>query len=307
MFETDREVLAWYERQTRALTKEFLDSIPWHEVKNYEIKPEFIPVLFYMRDVEYFTEMYYREVKRTPTGRDPVIRQFMDKWSVEEDDHSETINKFIEAAGLPTSDKWRKEARAKITWHYRAGSFLADYACNPFGKYFHAAHMVWGTINEITTLQGYRRMAELAGHPILKKVLTGIMHEEAIHSNFYWNMARVKLSQSKFSRDLARYIIGRFWTPVGQGAKPEHYTNYIISTLFSGAEGFGVFKRTVSDRVGRLPGFADFTALTDRMSPIMQDEHVEGTRAKASSWQKIETRGGAVFSVLLSALSLLSV
>ena len=307
MFETDREVLAWYERQTRALTKEFLDSIPWHEVKNYEIKPAFIPVLFYMRDVEYFTEMYYREVRRTPTGRDRVIRQFMDKWSVEEDEHGGTINRFIEAAGLPTSDNWRKEARAQIPWHYRAGSFFADYACNPFGKYFHAAHMVWGTINEITTLQGYRRMAELAGHPVLKKVLTAIMHEEAIHSNFYWNMARVKLSQAKFSRDLARFVIRRFWTPVGQGAKPEHYTNYIIATLFSGPGGLDVFKRTVSDRVTRLPGFAGFTGLIDRLAPIVQDKHSESIRAKASSWQKIETRGGAMFSLLLSALSLLSV
>jgi hypothetical protein len=270
VFETDREVLAWYERQTRALTKEFLDSIPWNDVGNYEIKPAFIPVLFYMRDVEYFTEMYYREVKRTPTGRDPVIRKFMDKWSVEEDEHGGTINRFIEAAGLPTSEKWRAEAKAKIPWHYAVGSFFADYACNPFGKYFHAAHMVWGTINEITTLQGYRRMAELAGHPVLKKVLTAVMHEEAIHSNFYWNMARVKLSQAKFSRDLARFIIRRYWTPVGQGAKPEHYTNYIISTLFSGPGGLDVFRRTVSDRVTRLPGFAGFTGLIDRLAPIVQ-------------------------------------
>jgi len=61
VFETDKEVLDWYERQPRALTKEFVDSIPWRDVRNYELNPDFVPVLVYMRDVEYFTEIYYRD------------------------------------------------------------------------------------------------------------------------------------------------------------------------------------------------------------------------------------------------------
>jgi len=52
VFETDREVLDWYERQPRALMKEFVDSIPWPDVRNYELNPDFVPVLVYMRDVE---------------------------------------------------------------------------------------------------------------------------------------------------------------------------------------------------------------------------------------------------------------
>lgn len=270
VFETDKEVLDWYERQPRALTKEFVDSIPWRDVGNYELNPAFVPVLIYMRDVEYFTELYYREARRTPTGRDPVIRKFMDRWSVEEDQHGELLNGFLSAAGIPTSEKWRAEAKAKITWRYTVGSFFADHACKPFGKYFHAAHMVWGTINEITTLQGYRRLSELAGHPVLKKLLSAIIQEESIHSSFYWNMARVKLSQAKFSRDLARFIINRFWTPVGQGAKPEHETHYVVSTLFHGTKGLEFFNRTVTSRIERLPGFTGFTALTERLGPIVQ-------------------------------------
>lgn len=130
--------------------------------------------------------------------------------------------------------------------------------------------MVWGAINEITTLQGYRRLSELARHPVLKIVLAAIIQEESIHSSFYWNVARVKLSQAKFSRDLARFIVGKFWTPVGQGAKPAQETNYVISTLFSGPSGLEFFKRTVSNRIERLPGFAGFTALTERLAPIVE-------------------------------------
>jgi fatty acid desaturase len=270
VFETDRDVLAWYERQPRALTKEFVDSIPWNDIANHELSPAFIPVLFYMRDVEYFTDVYYRELLRTPTGRDPVIKKFMDRWSVEENLHAELLNLFLKEAGFPISEQWQEEARAKIPWLYTIESYLLDHAVKPFGRYFHAAHMVWGAINEITTLQGYRRLSQLAGHPVLRKLLAGIMQEEAIHSTFYWNIAQLKLSQAKFSRELAKLIIGKFWTPVGQGAKQEHETNYVVATLFNGPSGLEFFNRTVSSRIERLPGFTGFKTLTKRVAPIVQ-------------------------------------
>jgi hypothetical protein len=270
VFETDKEVLDWYEEQPRAVTPEFVDSIPWRDVSNYDLNPAFVPVLIYMRDVEYFTDIYYRELMRTPTGKDPIIRKFMDRWSVEESQHADLLNRFLDEAGIPTSEQWRAEARAKVPWRYTIGSFAADHASKPFGKYFHGAHMVWGAINEITTLQGYRRLSELARHPVLKIVLSAIIHEEAVHSSFYWNVAKVKLSQAKFSRDLARFIISRFWTPVGQGAKPASDANYVISTLFHGASGLEFFNRTVTSRIERLPGFTGFKGCTERVAPIVQ-------------------------------------
>jgi hypothetical protein len=269
VFETDKDVLDWYERQPRALTRDFVDNIPWRDISNHPLNSAFIPVLIYMRDVEYFTDIYYRELMRTPTGKDPVIKKFMDRWSVEENQHGELLNRFLCEAGVPTSERWQAEARSKIPWRYTIGSFVADHSARPFGKYFHGAHMVWGAINEITTLQGYRRLSDLARHPVLKIVLSAIIHEESIHSSFYWNVARVKLNQAKFSRDLARIVVGRFWTPVGQGAKPAHETNYVISTLFNGPSGLEFFNRTVSNRIARLPGFAGFTTLTERLEPIV--------------------------------------
>jgi hypothetical protein len=270
VFETANEVLDWYEAQPRALTKEFVDDIPWRDVSNYALHPSFVPVLIYMRDVEYFTEIYYRELMRTPTGRDPIIKKFMDRWSTEEALHAELLNRFLAEAGIPTSEKWQAEAKAKIPWRYTVESFILDYALTPLGKYFHASHMVWGTINEITTLQGYRRLSELACHPVLTMLLSAIMLEESVHSNFFWNMARMKLSQARFSRDLAHFIIKRFWSPVGQGAKPASDTNYVIATLFRGESGLDFFNRTVASRINRLPGFNGFTGLIERVAPIVQ-------------------------------------
>ena len=270
MFETDSEVLDWYESQPRALTSAFVDSIRWRDVSNHALNPAFVPVLIYMRDIEYLTDMYYRELLRTPTGKDPIIRKFMDRWSVEESQHADLLNRFLSEAGIPTSKTWRAEAKGRIPGRYTIHSYMMNSAVIPFGKYFHAAHMVWGAINEITTLQGYRRLSELARHPVLKSLLKAIIQEESLHTGFYWNVARVKLSQAKFSRDLARFIIRRFWAPVGQGPKSVTETHYVVSTLFHGTKGLEFFDRTVANRIARLPGFAGFTALSERIAPIVQ-------------------------------------
>jgi rubrerythrin len=270
VFETDKEVLDWYEKQPRALTRDFVDRIPWRDVSNHVLNPAFAPVLIYMRDIEYLTDIYYRELLRTPTGKDPIIRKFMDRWSVEESQHADLLNRFLGEAGIPTSETWRAEAKERIPWRYTVQSYMMNSAVIPLGKYFHAAHMVWGAINEITTLQGYRRLSELARHPVLRSVLNAIIQEESLHTSFYWNVARVKLSQAKFSRDLARFIVSRFWAPVGQGPKPMHETHYVISTLFHGTKGLEFFDRTVASRIARLPGFSGFTALSERIAPIVQ-------------------------------------
>jgi len=269
MFETDKDVLDWYERQPRALSKDYVNNIKWDEIKNHPLNPAFIPVLLYMRDIEYYTDMYYRELLRTPTGRDPVIRKFMDRWSIEELHHGNLLNRFLNEAGYPTEEKWQTEAMRKIPAYYKIQTYLLNIAVRPFGQHFHAAHMVWGTINEITALQAYQRLGELSGHPVLKKLLAGIVQEESIHTNFYWNVARVKLSQTKFSQDLARFIVSRFWAPVGQGPKAEHETNHVVRTLFRGASGLEHLKAKVEDRIARLPGFNGFTALTDKFRVIV--------------------------------------
>lgn len=272
MFETDKDVLDWYERQPRALSREYVSNIKWKEIKNYPLNEAFVPVLTYMRDIEYFTDMYYKELLRTPTGRDPIIKKFMDRWSVEELHHANLLNRFLEEAGYPSGSDWRGEAMKNIPKSYIINTYLADYASLAFGKYFHAAHMVWGTINEVTAVQAYRKLGDLSGHPVLKQLVIGIVQEESIHGSFYWNIARLKLSEAKFSRNLARFIIEKFWTPVGQGAKPEHETNYMIATLFKGANGLKDFHRSVTGRIELLPGFNGVNGLTERIAAGLHAE-----------------------------------
>jgi len=152
--------------------------------------------------------------------------------------------------------------------------------------------MVWGAINEMTTLQGYRRLEHAARHPLLSKLLHAIVREESAHANFYFQIARLRMTRSEFAQGLARFAVKRFWTPVGQGAKPSVETDYLIATLFAGREGVAVFDRTVSHKIRRLPGFAFEKTITERVSRIslMVEGPVAGDRRRIGP--KTPTRHG---------------
>lgn len=268
MFETETEVLDWYEKQPRTITKEVINSLPWHEIKNHPLDPAFVPVLFYMRDVESYTDLYYRELRRTPTGKDPVIRRFMERWGVEETEHGDLLNRFLNEAGFRTDAGWAAQAKSKIPLQYKLEGYYTAYITNCFGKFFSGTHMVWGAINELTTLHGYKRLWTLARHPVLEKVLRAIAAEESVHASFYWQIARLKLQRSRFAQELARTVIKRFWSPVGQGAKPRNETDYVISTLFGSVQGVDYFDRHISQRIEKLPGLADLKNVTKRVEEI---------------------------------------
>jgi rubrerythrin len=271
VFETDKDVLDWYEAQPRSLTEEFINNIPWQEISKYPLPAAFVPVIFYMRDVESFTEIYYQELLRTPTCRNPHVRKFMDRWSVEENVHAKLLNRFLNEAGIPTSKDWWNEAKSAIPVGYTLQTHIGSTILSIFGRHFSGVHMVWGAINEMTTLQGYRRLWRLAGHPVLEQLLRAIAQEESIHSNFYWQIAKLRLEASDFTRKFSRFMVDKFWTPVGQGTKPQQETDYVIATLFKGLNGVEHFERTVSQRLEHLPGFAGIKVVKDRIAAIAID------------------------------------
>lgn len=273
-FETNREVLDWYESQPRTLTEEFIGNIAWKDVKNYPLDKRLVPVLLYMRDVEVLTDMYYKELRRTPTGKDPIISKFMERWGIEETTHGEVINRFLSEAGIEASEKWKEQVFKSVSRVYTANTYLVTTLTNFIGKKFTATHMTFGAIHEMSTAQGYRRLMKMANHPVLTEILTAIMREESAHTRFYANVARIELGKSKFARKVARFIVNKFWSPVGQGAKPKKQTDYTIGTLFSGREGFEWVERNISQKIQSLPGFGGLTKITDTVAKIQTEQFV---------------------------------
>ncbi len=267
-FETKRDVLDWYERQPQTLTPEFISRIDWRDVRNHYLDPRFVPVLTYMRDVEVLTDMYYKELRRTPTGKDPVIARFMERWGEEEVTHGEVLNRFLNEAGVETGADWKEQVQRSVSKFYRANAYLMTTLTNLVGREFTATHMTFGAIHELSTGQGYRRLMRMADHPVLTQILTAIMREESAHTKFYLSVARLELERSAFARRVSRFIVNRFWAPVGQGAKPKAQTDYTIGTLFSGREGLEWIDRNVSQKVRLLPGFAGLTRINDAVAEI---------------------------------------
>jgi len=219
-----------------------------------------------MRDVEAFTDIYYKELRLTPTGRDPVIRKFMDRWHHEEAQHADLLHRFLGEAGVPTEQNWYERTKSKIPRFYKISSFLSSSLANFVGKHFSAVHMVWGAINELTTYQGYRQLWQAAKHPVLELILRAIASEERIHIFFYRSIARLKLQRSPFAQKIARFIIEKFWSPVGEGTKPKKESDYVISTLFSGLEGIKIAHDKINDPIARLPGFENCQKITKRIA-----------------------------------------
>lgn len=265
-FETNKEILDWYEKQERSLTSEFLSAIPWDKVKDTPFDEKFVPVLFYMRDVETLTDMYHRELCRTPTGKDPHISKFMERWGVEEITHGEVMNRFLNELGYETDEKWQTQVRKAVTLAYRANAFLLTTLTNMIGKKFTATHMTFGAIHEMEAAQGYRRLKALTDHPVLNPILDAIIREESAHNQFYWSVAKLELSRCETARKIARYVTDHFWAPVGQGSLAKRRTQYLVSTLFADQDGIETIDTKVTKRVRQLPGFDDITKITETIS-----------------------------------------
>ncbi len=267
-FETNQDVLNWYEKQPRAVSPEFESNIEWSDVRKHPLNAALVPVLLYMRDVEVLTDMYYRELRRTPTGKDLVISKFMERWGVEEITHGELINRFLNEAGIETPAKWKAEVHRAVSRFYRANTYLLTTLTNLIGRKFTATHMTYGAIHEMTTAQGYRRLKTLANHPVLSNILDAIIREESAHTHFYWSVARLELQKSKLARKIARSVVNKFWVPVGQGSKPKKQTEYLVKTLFGGRDGLEWVDKTVTQRVQKLPGFETLTKITETAAEI---------------------------------------
>ncbi len=176
-------------------------------------------------------------------------------------------------AGFETDDKWQTQVRRAVSRFYTVNNYLIGCLTNLVGKRFTATHMCFGAIHEMTTTQGYRRLAELANHPVLNEILRAIIREESAHTNFYRSVAKIELQKAEFSQKLSRFIVKHFWTPVGSGAKPKNESDYTISTLFSGEEGLNWIDKNVTQRIQGFPGFNGLTKISDKIGQIVTQKH----------------------------------
>jgi hypothetical protein len=243
-----------------------LSAIAWDEVPRHPLPAEAIRTLRFMQDIEIHTIIYLRALLATRAIDDPDVATFLACWVYEETFHGIALARFLEAAGHPMGTRPRLHGREPLSQRIEA---VATAMISRAWPDFCAVHMTWGAINELTALTGYRRLVALARHPVLSDLLERIMLDESRHFFFYYRQAEIRLQRSAVART-ARFLVDRFWVPVGSGVQPQGELLFMARYLFSGRDGRAA-ARKVDDTIRRLPGFATVKLLESWM-----DEHVEG-------------------------------
>ncbi len=233
------------------------EAVNWQDVKNHPLPSDAVRTLRYMQDVESHTIIYLRDLLSTHAVEDPVIAGFLATWFYEETAHGRALARFLTELGHPLGPS----ATGARPWLSERIEALGTACLAAVWREFPVVHMTWGAINELTTLTGYRRLAERAGHPILDELLTLIMRDESRHFGFYFEQAAQRLARSGRGRRLTRTLVDRFWDPVGAGVQPASETRFLARYLFSGSDGHAA--ADVVDRtIRRLPGFEDTELLS---------------------------------------------
>jgi hypothetical protein len=192
----------------------------------------------------------------------------MERWGIEEVTHGQVINRFLNEMGYETPDDWQRQTHKNVTKTYHASTYLLTSLTNLLGSRFTATHMAFGAIHEMSTGQAYRKMQEIAPHPVLSKILAAIIKEEAAHTHFYRSVARIELAKNETAQKIARKVIDTFWRPVGQGSLARERTEYCIATRFSGDGGVDQLYRTETQRARQLPAFEKLNKNTTRFGKI---------------------------------------
>jgi len=226
-----------------------LSDIPWDDVPRHPLPPEAVRTLRYMQDIESHTIIYLRELLGTRAIDDPDVAAFLACWFYEETHHGLALARFLEAAGHDVVARTRSYRPFLQRFEERAIGVTAR-----LWPDFIAVHMTWGAINELTTLVGYQRLAATAGHPVLTSLLERIVRDESRHFAFYYGQAQRRLARPGASR-VARFLVDRFWAPVGTGVQPPEETRALARYLLSGADGLAAARR-IDTTIRKLPGFA---------------------------------------------------
>jgi hypothetical protein len=259
------------DRYLRASKRVDLSGVEWGHIREHPVTSGEAKCLSYMMDIESHTVIFLRDLLATRAAFEPDITAFLSCWVYEELWHGEAFSRFLGEAGIhlpPDSERteWNAAYPSKVsrnTWiRRRVGSkgyfaHIGTLIGSAFVREdFPAVHMMWGAVNEFSTLSAYHRLIGATKHPVMIDLLTRVIKDERRHYAFYRNQAEIRLGRSPKARRLTRWVMEHLWAPVGTGVRPQEETDFLIHHLWGDETGLA-HARSMDEKFSTIPGFSN--------------------------------------------------
>ncbi len=272
------------DRYLRNSKKVDLSEIDWLKVPDHPLSDGDVMCLHYMMDIETHTVIYLRDLLATRVAADPQITAFLSCWVYEELWHGEAFSDFLRSYGIevpaepklpdgstpmPTHpNRWR-DLRVRVGVGNGLG-ILPTMLGSMMTRDFAAIHMMWGAVNELTTLTGYHALMRRCDHPELHKLLRKVIQDERRHFAFYRAQAKARMQRSGVARRLVRYVLRTLWTPVGAGVKSEEEVDALAIYLFGDGPEGREQARGIDRAISEVPGLEGLALIEDYLDAALR-------------------------------------
>jgi Fatty acid desaturase len=243
------------------------DDLDLEKFRDHPLNDQSLRTLRYMTDVEYHTVCYTRDLLTTPSHKEAEMSSFMTMWNREEFWHGEALATVLGHHGIVVDFDELKATRLKLGWKDRLDPIKQSIAGKIVGNDFVAVHMAWGAANELSAIQAYNRMADLEKDPTLAVLLKRIAAQEARHVAFYTSQARDRLAKSKRAQVLARFVLNKFWAPVGSSIMDRSEVVHVMNHLMSGPDGRKAARR-IDASISAMPGMKGLTIVENSLDKL---------------------------------------
>lgn len=236
-----------------------LEGVQWDRVPEKPLESDLRRALTFFIDIENQTIMYLRDLLAAGAANDPDVATFLPCWGYEEMFHGRALERFLNQYGIQLEPDRLARLRKKVTLRERLEA-IGSRLLARYHRHFPAVYLSWGAMQEISTLMAYHGLVRKADHPVLTDIIGRIIKDESRHFSFYYHMAQRKLVEPA-AQKLARFVLRRFWTPVGQGVKPESEVRWIQAFTMDGALGQAAISQ-IDRIINKLPGLEKINLLT---------------------------------------------